>query len=154
MSSSIHAESAIKSKDDMPPPRDHKGMRSVSPPLSNISFRKFNHYMVICTALLFAFYAWRLTVWKADAGGWWNLALGKKPPAFRDDNIAASVAGASIPATSGDNSRGDLTVEERINDLASALGMPSKDLASAIAGAVHDYVPPATMSSIASHQTG
>lgn len=32
--------------------------------------------------------------------------------------------------------------------------MPSRDLASAIAGAVKQYVPPATLSSVAAHQTG
>jgi len=45
-------------------------------------------------------------------------------------------------------------VEDRINELASALGMPPKDLASAIAGAVREYVPPASLSSIAASQTG
>lgn len=59
---------------------------------------------------------------------------------------------ADVTPTAGSGT--DLTVEQRINDLASALGMPSKDLASAIAVAVHKYVPPATLSSVAAHQTG
>ncbi|KAJ7676333.1 hypothetical protein B0H17DRAFT_945432, partial [Mycena rosella] len=46
------------------------------------------------------------------------------------------------------------TVEDRINALADALGMPSQDLASAIAGAVKQHVPPASLSSVAAHQTG
>jgi hypothetical protein len=41
-----------------------------------------------------------------------------------------------------------LTIEQRINDLAEALGMPSGDLASAIAIAVREFVPPASLSSI------
>jgi hypothetical protein len=41
-------------------------------------------------------------------------------------------------------------VEDRINALADALGMPSKELASAIAGAVKQYVPPASLSSVSS----
>jgi hypothetical protein len=46
------------------------------------------------------------------------------------------------------------TVEDRINALALALGMPSKELASAIAIAVREYVPPASLSSIAAKETG
>ena len=46
------------------------------------------------------------------------------------------------------------TVEERINALALALGMPSKELASAIAVAVRQHVPPASLSSITAKETG
>jgi hypothetical protein len=46
------------------------------------------------------------------------------------------------------------SVEDIINALAEALGMPSKELASAIAVAVREYVPPASLSSVASHETG
>lgn len=49
---------------------------------------------------------------------------------------------------------GDESVEDRINGLARALGIPSKELASAIAGAVRQYVPPASLSSIAAKETG
>jgi hypothetical protein len=45
-------------------------------------------------------------------------------------------------------------VEDRINALASALGIPSKELASAIAVAVREHVPPASLSSIAAKETG
>ena len=64
-------------------------------------------------------------------GGWWNIALGKTPII-----------------------NGDESVEDRINGLARALGIPSKELASAIAGAVRQYVPPASLSSIAAKETG
>ena len=46
---------------------------------------------------------------------------------------------------------GDESVEDRINGLAPELGIPSKELASAIAGAVRQNVPPA---SIAAKETG
>lgn len=154
MSENIRGPSAVKTKEDLPPSRDRKGIRPVSPPLSNVSFHRFNYYLAIAAACLLAFYTWRLTVWKAEAGGWWNLVLGKQPPVFRDNEgnggSGAGVFRSSPTMTDG----GDMTVEQRINDLAAALGMPSKDLASAIAVAVHEYVPPATISSIASHQTG
>ena len=48
---------------------------------------------------------------------------------------------------------GDESVEDRINGLARALGIPSKELASAIAGAVRQYVPPASLSSMAVKET-
>jgi len=49
---------------------------------------------------------------------------------------------------------GDESVEDRINGLARALGIPSKELASAIAGAVRQHVPSAVVSSIAAKETG
>ncbi|EKM51421.1 uncharacterized protein PHACADRAFT_263536 [Phanerochaete carnosa HHB-10118-sp] len=153
MSENIHGDSAVKSKQDLPPARDRKGIRPVSPPLSNTSMKRFNHYMALFVTLILAFYAWRLMVWKAEVGSWWNLMLGKQPPAMRSGGVGSgsSVTMADVTPTS---SRTDMTVDDRINELASALGVPSKDLASAIAVAVHDYVPPATISSIAAHQTG
>ncbi|KAI0697983.1 hypothetical protein BC835DRAFT_1269501 [Cytidiella melzeri] len=161
MSDNLSGPSAVKSKADLPPSRDRKALRPVSPPLSNVSMHRFNYYVALAATLLLAVYAWRVTVWKAEAGGWWNLMLGKQPPAFRDGNNGSGISKAATgtssyasPATSGGHAGADLTVEDRINDLASALGMPSKDLASAIAVAVHEYVPPASISSIAASQTG
>jgi hypothetical protein len=163
MSDNIKGPSAVKSKKDLPPSRDRKGMRPVSPPLSNVSMHRFNYYLALAATILLAFYAWRLTAWKAQAGGWWNLMLGKQPPAFREGHDSGHSTGIVKPPTgasssqshpAGDSHRAELSVEERINDLASALGMPSKDLSSAIAAAVHEFVPPATISSISAHQTG
>ena len=48
----------------------------------------------------------------------------------------------------------DLTVEDRINGLAQAFGVPSSDLARAIAGAVRHHVPPASLSSVIAKETG
>ena len=62
------------------------------------------------------------------------MALGKPPP-----NI---------------NGVESASVEDRINGLASALGIPSKELASAVAGAVRQYVPSASLSSIVAKETG
>ena len=115
---------------------------------------RFNRYIALFVALLLAFYAWRLTMWKAEAGSWWNLALGKRPPAMRDGSPGSGSRVNMADVTPTPGSGVDMTVEERISELAKALGMPSKDLASAIAVAVHDYVPPATLSSVAAHQTG
>lgn len=90
--------------------------------------------------------------WKSDAGGWWNFALGRYgvPSAEKIPGFGAT-AGAETVQTGG---RGSGTVEDRINDLASALGVPPKGLASAIAAAVREYVPPASLSSVSAHETG
>ncbi len=157
MSASISHDTVVKSEADLPPPRERKGVRSVSPPLSNVPLHRFNYYLALGVALLLAFYAWRLTLWKAEAGGWWNLALGKKSPMMQENEAngwRGTQAYTGVKTTPTGASRGDSTIEERINELASALGMSSKELASAIAVAVHEYVPPATLSSISAHQTG
>ena len=153
MSESIQSKSAVKTKEDLPPPRDRKGIRSVKPPLHNVSFAKFNYYMAVFVAAILAFYAWRLMVWKAEAGGWWNLMLRRTSPTAQNTPTpgGAPEAGYARRMQSGGK---DATVDDRINDLAAALGMPSKDLASAIASAVHEYVPPASLSSVAAYQTG
>ncbi|TFK51277.1 hypothetical protein OE88DRAFT_1597341, partial [Heliocybe sulcata] len=140
----------VKSAEDLPPPRERKGLKPVSPPGSNVDFNTFIYRMAAVGLLVFAFYGYRLWNWKLEAGSWWNLATGKK----------AAVPGVNTPArpstgihdarnwASGGSGQGVVEVESRIEELASALGMPSKDLASAIAGAVKDYVPPATLSSV------
>lgn len=74
--------------------------------------------------------------------------------------MQASGASSSSPSSSsgythantGDAESG--TVESHILALALALGMPTHELASAIAGAVRAYVPPASLSSIKAHETG
>lgn len=155
MSSNIQNESNVRSADDLPPPRDRQGMRSVSPPLAHMTMKRFNYYLTCGAALVFAFYAWRLTLWKAEAGGWWNLVLGRRPPPAQAGGMEGLGGEGQIPIpqmTPGFG--GNKAVEDRIGELAEALGMPSKDLASAIAAAVHAHVPPASLSSVAAHQTG
>ncbi len=88
---------------------------------------------------------------KREVGGWWNLVRGKGP-----------VPGVSVVhGDKGERTGGKLnsdvesqSVESRINALAEALGMPSLDLARAIAGAVRHFVPPASLSSVAAKETG
>jgi hypothetical protein len=96
--------------------------------------------LLFLTSLLSAFYAYRTIQYKKEGGVWWNLALSKKPAQFQEERR---------PAYNREES-----VEEKINALAKALGMPSKDLAVAIANAVRQYVPPASLSSVAAKETG
>ena len=155
MSSSISGKSAVKNPEtDLPPARDRKGIRSVSPPLSHVPLSRFNYILGFLATVVAAFYVWRLMQWKAEVGGWWNLALGKRPPQLqhRNANTGAWTSAGANAQRFGSGDSGE--VERRIDELAGALGIPSKDLANAIAGAVRDYVPPASLSSIAAHETG
>ncbi|KAI0704389.1 hypothetical protein C8T65DRAFT_653832 [Cerioporus squamosus] len=156
MSENIRSESsAVKSASDLPPPRDRKGIRPVSPPLSNTPLHRFNYYLVLFAVLLGAFYSWRLLNWKAEVGGWWNLALGKRPPgaeALASKSNSAQRSASTLYSASSGRATGEPTVEDRITDLAAALGMPSSDLSAAIADAVREHVPPASLSSVAAHE--
>ena len=93
-------------------------------------------------------------------GGWWTLLLsGRHPRAHSEAGGAVHHHAESQSQQSQSNRRGDCnckaeTVEDSINALAQALGMPSRDLAVAIAGAVREYVPPASLSAIREKETG
>jgi len=118
----------------MSPPR---ALRPVSAPLSSTPLSRLIYILITLSVLLISYYSYRGLQYKSAVGGWWNLALGKPP--------------AIITTTRhGD----DETVEDRINGLARVLGVPSKELASAVAGVVRQYVPPASLSSIAARETG
>lgn len=149
-----------------PPPRQKPPMPKVSPPLSSMRLSRLIYILAITTLLLGGYYSWRIAQWKTEVGGWWNLALGKRPPQpyasqpyqtqvehGRKGWSGKSAWSASKGRDNGRRGRTEDSVEDRINALADALGMPSSDLAAAIAGAVREYVPPATLSSLAAHET-
>jgi hypothetical protein len=80
------------------------------------------------------YFAYRGLQWKNEVGGWWNLALGKRPPQLNPNSQATGHKlgwkGQPKPRTSQSSSSpdkstyGDESIEERINALAEALGMP------------------------------
>ncbi|KAJ3513084.1 hypothetical protein NMY22_g15150 [Coprinellus aureogranulatus] len=131
---------------NLPPPRRGKAIRrDISLPFEHTSLSKFIYGLVFLTTLLSAFYAYRMVQHKNEVGGWWNLALGRRPDMVQDAYATAGKANEK-PTEHG--------VEQKINELAEALGMPSNELASAIALAVRNYVPPASLSSVAAKETG
>ncbi|KAE9409275.1 hypothetical protein BT96DRAFT_913436 [Gymnopus androsaceus JB14] len=134
------------SKSDLPPKldREDRKLKRVQPPLKSTKLTNVIYILVILSTLLTAFYSYRLLQWKSEVGGWWNLALGKQPPA----------AQATPVETQRSRREGQGGVEDKINALAEALGMPPNDLAKAIAVAVREYVPPASLSSIRESETG
>lgn len=128
-------------------------MKPVSPPLSSTKLNRFFYALTLFTALLGAYYSYRIVQWKTDVGGWWNLATGVRPQQVRNSAFTQSKAAEAAQRSEKGNG-GAHPVEDRLNALAEALGMPSKDLAAAIAVAVREYVPPASLSSIAAQETG
>ena len=130
----------------LPPRRSEPIIRPVSPPLSSTRLSNLIYLLIGLTTLLGAFFSYRIVQYKADVG-WWNLALGRGSQMWAD-------SGSSMRDREGERSAREESVEDRINALASALGMPSNELASAVASAVRSYVPPASLSSVAAKETG
>ncbi|KAF5350083.1 hypothetical protein D9756_009145 [Leucocoprinus leucothites] len=128
------------SSEDAPSEGVKHGLRPVSPPMQTTRLSRLIYILILLTALLGSYYSYRVVQYKQQVGGWWDVALGRRPQA---DNIP-----------SDHSHHRQTSVEDKINDLAKALGMPSKELASAIAVAVRNYVPPASLSSVAAKETG
>ena len=152
MSHTPEPDTKATNSSDLPPRRgQHKPLRPVSPPLAHTPLHRFNYALALAAAALLAFYAWRLLQWKAAVGGWWNLALGHRPPGA-DAVLGPSGGGGKGAAHTTSATAGGGSVEDKIGDLAKALGMDSPDLAAAIADAVRAHVPPASLSSVAAHE--
>ncbi|CAK5273425.1 unnamed protein product [Mycena citricolor] len=130
---------------DLPTRKEPLLRTDVKKPLASTRLNRLIYLLILLSTAMSAYYTYRVVQWKTDVGGWWNLAMGVRPPTAHSDPRPNSKS-KSTPSSE--------TVEDRISALADALGMPSADLASAIAGAVRAYVPPASLSSIAVHQTG
>ncbi|TBU37414.1 hypothetical protein BD309DRAFT_974123 [Dichomitus squalens] len=129
-------KSVVNSPSDLPPPRERKAVRDDVPlPFSRTPLHRFNYYLALFALLLMAFYSWRMLQWKAEYGG-----------------CAAPSASSTNGAYASQGSTGNPSVEDKIQELAAALGMPSSDLSAAIASAVRKHVPPASLSSIALHE--
>ena len=126
------AENIQSTTDNLPPPRRAPIMRTVSAPLSSTRLSNLIYLLVGLTTVLGAFLSYRTGHHKAGVGSWWNIVFDKRSQTCAREE----------------------SVEERINALANALCMPSNELASAIAGAVPSYVPPASLSSVAAMETG
>ncbi|KAG6860973.1 hypothetical protein C0995_005209 [Termitomyces sp. Mi166 len=146
------SNSSTSTADNLPPPTS-KPLKPVSLPLSNTRLNRLIYFLILLTTLLSAYYSYRVVQLKTEVGGWWNLALGRHPHmrTHRNDfSPLRNIRKGKAAVRKNDEE----SVEDRSNALAQALGMPSKDLASAIAVVVREYVPPASLSSIAAKQTG
>ncbi|KDR79130.1 hypothetical protein GALMADRAFT_243006 [Galerina marginata CBS 339.88] len=135
---------------NLPPGRKSQSMRKVSAPLSKLRLGTLIYVLIGLTALLSTYYGYRAVQYKTAVGGWWNVALGRRPPEMK----AGYGDSSNTPPSHSKGKHGEGSVEYHINALAQALGMPTSDLATAIAGAVRAYVPPASLSSVKASETG
>ncbi|KAK0213843.1 hypothetical protein IW262DRAFT_1467185 [Armillaria fumosa] len=115
-------------------------LKPVSAPLFSTRLSRLIYLLVLLSTMLTAYYSYRVIQWKTEVGGWWELSTGKRPSSFKTEHGAQPGKVESV--------------EDHINALAEALGVPSKDLARAIAGAVREYVPPASLSALKEKETG
>jgi hypothetical protein len=135
--------SSSETQANLPPPRKSQTLTPVPKPFSQSRFNRFIYGLALLAALLAAFSSWRVVSSKPDITEyrfWREFVMGRSHPAqpthleeqgrFRAEERPESV-------------------DDKIKDLAAALGVPSNDLASAIADAVRSYVPPASLSSVA-----
>ncbi|KAJ7590426.1 hypothetical protein C8J56DRAFT_1014285 [Mycena floridula] len=129
-----------------------QGLRPVSAPLYKTRLSNLIYVLVLLSGVIFAFYGYRAFQMKREVGGWWNFVLKGKRTAYPNQPVHVDFHG-SAKEHAAKQERGS-NVESLINELANALGMQSKDLAVAIASAVKEFVPPASLSSIAAEQTG
>jgi hypothetical protein len=147
--------SSTATSQNLPAPRRSKALKPVSPPLSKFSFKKFIYTLVLIISLVGGFYGYRMVQHKREVGGWWNLIRGKGPvPGVYTGDGGERAGGKMNSDPPPPRAAESQSVEGRINALAEALGMPSLDLARAIAGAVRHFVPPASLSSVAAKETG
>ncbi|CAD6582588.1 MAG: hypothetical protein TREMPRED_003329 [Tremellales sp. Tagirdzhanova-0007] len=128
----------------------------VKPPLSDISMSRFLTYMVFGLLALSGFYVWRVTVWAAEAGGYWALVTGHHHPQTQGSGVgdyavsaAASAASARAsskkakkPAGGSEQASGsEDDVESQIFHLANALGIKPAELTAAIRPLIDPSVP-------------
>lgn len=131
---------------DLPPKREGKAVKRVSAPLKNVRLSNLVYYLAALGAFFCVFYAYRIMQWKSQAGGWWNLAVGKKPLQLQQaqDGMASGIQPAQVASAK------ELDLEDHINGIASILGIKPTDLASAVSGVVKEHAAPKTLSSISS----
>jgi hypothetical protein len=130
-------------RSDLPPSRPRKEILTpVAPPGQKAPLHYFIYTLVTASLLFAGWYTYITAVglkqWK-DEVGWWGMTVGRSG---RQDNVYRGTWGG------GQEVKGDF--EEHLSRLASALGIPATDVASAI----KPFVPPATLSSLAPQATG
>jgi hypothetical protein len=133
---SIPLQASVQPQQHLPPKRQGKAVKRTAAPLYKTSFNNFVYTLATIAICLFAFYTYKITAWKTQAGGWWNLATGNIP----------------APETSFSGGTEDNSVEAKISQLASVFGIPPATLATAIASAVSVHAAPASLSPISKNE--
>ncbi|CAE6353956.1 hypothetical protein RSOLAG1IB_06023 [Rhizoctonia solani AG-1 IB] len=126
--------------DNLPSKRQGQATQDVRPPLSGTSLSTVIYVLAGLGLIWGALSAYRVAQLKADAGGWYNLALGRRPdtgaPMKGNPHVGSHKASTHNTGAKG--------VENRIRALADELGIHPRELASAI----RPLMPTASASSI------
>jgi len=155
---SVLLESRTAKKDDLPPPlpKEERGVRSdVKKPLEQVRLAPFLHVLLSILLVCLAWYTYRTTVAAVDV----YKSTGATP--LSSAPLSSLYANPVWQFVSKQTSRGmggiyghskvaHPDVERRIEELADALGINRVDFARAIADAVRQFVPRASLSSLAS----
>jgi hypothetical protein len=150
-------ESRTTKKDDLPPPlpKEERGVRAdVKKPLEQARLAPFLHVLLSILLVCLAWYTYRTTVAAMDV----YKSTGATP--LSSAPLSSLYANPVWQFVSKQTSRGmrgiyghskvaHPDVERRIEELADALGINRVDFARAIADAVHQFIPRASLSSLA-----
>ncbi|KAG8847701.1 hypothetical protein FRB96_001433 [Tulasnella sp. 330] len=137
--------SDVNKQHNLPPKKRTPAVRKdISPPLWKTPLWKVIYTISFITLSVSAFYTYRLTQWKSQAGGWVNLMLGRSP---NDPIPSAAELTDSAKSVSGSRPTGgsQFVLEDRLRELAEELGIHPRELVSAI----QPIIPSASQTSIA-----
>ncbi|CAE6460589.1 unnamed protein product [Rhizoctonia solani] len=126
--------------ENLPPKREGKATQVVQAPLSGTNLSTIIYALAALGFLWAALSAYRIAQLKADAGGWYNLALGRRP----DTGAPMKGNPNTGPHKTSTHHTGAKGIEHRIRALADELGIHPRELASAI----RPLMPTASASSI------
>lgn len=130
------------------PNQQSRGIQNVTAPLYKSSTGSFVYVLSAFAVIIFAWYAYKgvsvasSVVSNASPFG----SSSSSTPSSKSGDVPVNVGESRAAREEGVG--GEMSVERHIEELAKAFGMPSKDLASAIAGAVREHVPPSSLSSV------
>jgi hypothetical protein len=155
-SQSLHESQHTVTKDDLPPPRskEERGIRSgVQRPLERIRLTTFIHILLCVLLVCLAWYAYRTTIVALDtytssnAFSATSFSLHSHPLwQFFSRHVGWGGSGLSHD---GHSAGTQLDLERRVEELADTLGVDPVEFARAIADAVRQLVPPASLSLLA-----
>lgn len=125
------------------PNQQSRGIQNVTAPLYKSSTSSFVYVLSTLAVIIFAWYAYK------------GVSVASSVVSNASPFGSSSSKSGDVPVNMGERRAereegvgGEMSVERHIEELAKAFGMPSKDLAGAIAGAVREHVPPSSLSSV------
>jgi hypothetical protein len=130
---------------NLPAKRTTPSLQSVSAPLFSTKLSHLIYLLVSLSVILTFYFSFRAAEWKVPE---WRLALGMSPARQSGGGGGTSRFGTGKQREEGNS------VEDRIEALARLLGIPTVDLAFAVAEVVKQHATPESLSALKEKQTG